>query len=189
MKFISIFLFLQAVLLAGIPQTIVRGFSSLNNQEVTLDDDLVGTGDFAALGGTGLPGRTSDHATVAMNSNRDIVVAFHSDRNDIALEMKQVEVAFYEFMNNDTWEHRETKIVGCVGYSPITAIQQTNVKCERPDIVAVDDLFFVVWTRRYVEDPADPIESENEPAVLECAWIEIIPGSGVPVACPHLPYS
>ena len=125
--------------------------------------------------GAGDLDRQADHATVAMNSNRDILVAFHSHRNDITAIpfLKQVEVAFYEYMPNETWEWRETQLVGSVDYSPLKSfiLGVDTVSCERPDIQAVGDVFVVTWTRQY--NTISGGEAINEPVVLECAWIEI----------------
>lgn len=118
-----------------------------------------------AMDGTGLSQgagnllRDADHGTVAMNSNRDIAVAFHSVRDSSDLdganfswngEMKQVELAYFEYKNNsgvETWEHLDTVILGSVDYSPLSSSYPVDlVRCERPDVIAVEDKFFVVWT-------------------------------------------
>jgi len=116
--------------------------------------------------GAGLVDRDADHATVAMNSERDIVVAFHTSRTDISQTMKQVEYAYYEWQSGDTWTHLKTEVIGSTGHNPL-GLNQQIVKCERPDVVAVGDKFFIIWTRRY-QSASEP----NEPAVLECAWLE-----------------
>jgi len=124
--------------------------------------------------GAGPTDRDADHATVAMNSERDIVVAFQTSRPDITGfgNMKQVEFAYYEWQSGDTWDFVKTEVVGSTGHNPI-GLNQSVVRCERPDIIAVDDKFFIVWTRRY-QASGDP----NEPAVLECAWIDkVAPGN------------
>lgn len=127
-----------------------------------------------------------------MNSNKDIVVAFHSERrfdhpsysdwdddipdpNDGYYEglIKQVEIAYYDYDESsptDSWIHLETRVIGCIEFNPLS-LPQTIVNCERPDVIAVDDKFFVVWTRRY-SDFSGYSGQQNEPAVLECAWIE-----------------
>ena len=119
-------------------------------------------------------GRDADHATVAMNSNLDIAVAYHSDRTDAGSDLKQVEVAYYEYQGwgpggTDSWEHVATKVVGSIYHNPIQTLPSGPVKCERPDIIAVGTRFFVVWTRRY---QGTTTALEHHPAVLECAWIE-----------------
>jgi hypothetical protein len=101
-----------------------------------------------------------------MNSERDIVVAFHTSRTDISQTMKQVEFAYYEWQGGDTWDYLETKVIGSVFHNPVGLAQQI-VKCERPDVIAVGDKFFIVWTRRY-----QSVSEPKEPAVLECAWLE-----------------
>ena len=131
--------------------------------------------------GAGDIDRQADHATVAMNSNRDILVAFHSHRNELGPPMspggipnlKQVEVAFYEYKPNETWEWRETQLVGSVNYAPLIVLIPgvTTVSCERPDVKAVGNDFVVTWTRQY--NAVSGGEAINEPVVLECAWIEI----------------
>lgn len=122
--------------------------------------------------GVGELDRDADHATVAMNSQRDIVVAFHTSRNEVVQGMKQVEYAYYEWQGGDTWTHLKTRVIGSIIHDPIGLPQQA-FKCERPDVIAVGDKFFIVWTRRY-QNPAFP----QEPAVLECAWLEkVAPGN------------
>ena len=114
------------------------------------------------------PTRDYDHATVAINSDRDIVVAFHSSRTDISIKMKQVEIAYYQWQVGDTWLHKGTKVLGATTFNPLQ-LQGSDFKCERPDVVAVDDKFFVVWTRRYENVSGHP----NQPAVMECAWVDL----------------
>lgn len=160
--------------------------------------------------GFGSPNRAADHATVAMNSNKDILVAFHTVRDwtfpgellpppgDTTYQggMKQVEVAFFEYddlAGYDKWNFVETRILGSVEHNPISNLVQPLVKCERPDVIAVGDRFFVVWTRRYSSNSGFP-NQENEPASLECAWVEIenngmtVHGTDSPVAGPGLGY-
>ncbi len=132
--------------------------------------------------GAGDPGRDSDHGTVAMNNDRDVVVAFHTVReNDLitpfvyAGELKQVELAYFEYRESagvGAWVHIDTGILGSIDWSPLSIGTVSLVRCERPDVVAVDDKFFVVWTRRYDRDtPGVGDPGDNEPAVLECAWV------------------
>jgi len=126
------------------------------------------------LANSGPANRDYDHATVAMNSERDIIVAFHSTLNP---DLKQVEIACYEYQTGDTWNYMGTRVVGSTGFDPLQLSADPQnpdpVKCERPDVVAVGDRFFVVWTRRYQGLPLQP----NEPAVLECAWVDLSGGS------------
>ncbi len=145
----------------------------------------VGSGGFTY--GTGHPNRDCDHATVAMNRNRDVVVAYQAFRYDAAGDlppkgpttymgaMKQVEVAYFEFQptpqGEDAWVHLETRVLGSVEQSPIAGLNQSLVRCERPDVIAVDDKFFVVWARRYHHSNKFP-NQQTEPGVLECAWID-----------------
>ena len=139
--------------------------------------------------GFGPSGRTSEHATIAINSNLDVLVAFNTDRNDLGppplgsdpdglTGLKQVEVAFYEYIpGTDTWEYRDTSLVGSVAYNPLNVFFGTTTvatRCERPDVIAVQDKFFVTWTRTYDESISG---AEDAPAVYECAWIEIVLGS------------
>lgn len=121
--------------------------------------------------GVGQTWRDADHATVAMNSDLDIAVAFHSSRGDINSDgLKQVEVAYFEYdPGTDMWDYLATRLVGSVDYNPLASAFQTAVKCERPDIIAVGNRFFVTWTRRYSDNYAG---QDNHPAVLECAWVE-----------------
>ena len=126
------------------------------------------------LGGVSNPSwgaiaRDADHATVAMNESGHVLVAYHSTRSDFTPALKQVELAFFEYDSVlDEWSLEEQLLIGDVGPSPLFAqYLQNDVKCERPDVIAVGDKFFVVWTRRY-----DRTTNWQEPAVLECAWLD-----------------
>lgn len=171
MKNLALFFLLLALVgLSGVPQsTLTRAFPVAFN-EIPLADST------GLLNGVGPSTREADHATVAMNSDRDILVAFHTSRPDItgAGNMKQVEVAFYEYQSNDTWDYVDTILLGAIDYHPIAQLPQQLVKCERPDVIAVGNKFFVVWTRRYDESITG---QANEPAILECAWVEKSSGS------------
>ena len=160
-----------------------------NNPPLSLDEvPLATVAPPNSVYGVGLPDRDADHATVAINSNRDIVIAFHSKReegaNDLPPQdtpgklwggtMKQVELAYYKYTPSggvDAWQHLGTKVIGGVEKSPILILFQKLVKCEKPDVIAVGDKFFVVWTRRYHNDARWPSQA-GQPAVLECAWVE-----------------
>lgn len=133
--------------------------------------------------GAGPQDRESDHATVAVNRRRDIAVAFHSSRRDIsgAGNMKQVEVALYGWRGDEEWRHLGTVVLGDIRHDPL-GLGPDYVKCERPDVIAVDNRFFVVWTRRYQGTGFD-----REPAVLECAWIEIDAQGNVTILNESLP--
>lgn len=123
--------------------------------------------------------RDADHAAIAMNDAGDVVVAYHTVRDDFSPTLRQVEIAYFEYSTaNDDWTLIDRSLVGDVHYSPL-AYSQLTVKCERPDVVAVGNKFFVVWTRRYDRSVAQPTQ-EEEPAVLECAWVELT-GNGVEV--------
>jgi hypothetical protein len=100
---------------------------------------------------------------VAISSDKRIASAYHTSRPDVSASMKQVEVALFNPAGADTWSYWGSLLVGDIHYDPLNYSLQ-SVKCERPDIIAVGDSFFVVWTRRY-----DMIT--QHPAVLECAWI------------------
>jgi len=168
MKNLVLLLPLFLVGLSGIPQTtLTRAFPVAFN-EIPLATSTT------LPSGVGPSTRDADHATVAMNSNRDILVAFHTSRPDItgAGQMKQVEIAFYEYQSNDTWDYVDTYLLGGIDYNPI-GLNQAQVKCERPDVIAVGDRFFVVWTRRYDSSIAG---QGNEPAILECAWVKKVNG-------------
>lgn len=160
-------------------------------QSVTRDSESIGVpvalGSGGFVYGTGDPNRNCDHATVAMNKNRDVVVAYQGFRypapgdlpdpgpTTYKGQLKQVEVAYYEFRptpsGEDAWVHLETRVIGSVEHAPLSGLDQQLLRCERPDVVAVDDKFFVVWTRRYQSANVFP-NQDTEPAVLECAWIE-----------------
>ena len=130
----------------------------------------------------GAKARDADHATVAMNDSGDVVIAYHTTRDDFSPSLKQVEVAYFGFTAGatpaqDTWTLIDQVLLGSVGHSPLSGqYLQLNVKCERPDVVAVGDKFFVVWTRRY-DRAYNPTSQAlppqwQEPAVLEGAWLE-----------------
>ncbi|NQU47309.1 MAG: hypothetical protein HQ519_01575, partial [Planctomycetes bacterium] len=129
--------------------------------------------------GVGSNQRDADHGTIAMNSNRDILVVFHTTRKDDFNstkthfgELKQVEFAYFEYKINggvESWEHLESQVIGSIDHSPILGSVDL-VRCERPDVVAVDDKFFVVWTRLY--GGGTPGTNGHQPATIECAWVE-----------------
>ncbi len=117
--------------------------------------------------------RQADHATVAINDQRDILVAFHSSRDDYNPDLKQVEIAYFQYNSaSGNWSLLDRRLVGDVKYSPLAPLYaQIQVMCERPDVIAVGDRFFVVWTRIY-DRAVDFPNQVNEPSVLECAWIQ-----------------
>lgn len=129
--------------------------------------------------------RDADHATVAMNDQGDIVVAYHSSRNPTVpggLYLKQAEIAYFQFVPdpggvpaNDSWTLLHQELIGSINHDPLFT-GQVDVKCERPDVIAVGDKFFVSWTRRYDRDFQPPSQID-EPARLECAWVERIGAS------------
>lgn len=161
--------FLSLANVEAIPQSYTRGNSPLEIQ-------LLDNGTNAKWG---LQSRTADHATVAMNSRKDILVSYHTDRNELdsSLLPKQVEAVLFEFDGVDTWDYVDTFLLGSADfYDPLDLIPPgvpQYTKCERPDVIAVNEQFFVVWTRisQYSQTP-------NEPAVLECAWIDPYDSSG-----------
>ena len=169
MKFFALLLFVTIFTSPfGVAQgTIVRG----GEHEIA----LLG-GPLAPMWGAKL--RNADHATVAMNDSGDIAVAYQTTRTDFSPDLKQVEVAYFQYSSTlDTWTLVEQLLLGSVDHSPLVATYpQPDVKCERPDIVAVGDKFFVVWTRRYDRDynpTGQTLKPQwKEPAVLECAWLE-----------------
>lgn len=130
--------------------------------------------------------RHADHATIAMNDSGDILVAYHATRDDEVINgypiLRQVEIAYFEFTEGatrpqDAWELKWQRLLGSIGHTPLAGLYpQDLLKCERPDVVAVGDKFFVVWTRRYDRDfnplSQNPPPQRDEPAVLECAWVE-----------------
>jgi len=142
------------------------------NRDVSVEL-ILETGAIAGLQhGWGPSSRKADHATVAINSERDICVVFHTDRDqDLGtnIDLKQVEAILYRYIPaNDSWSRSSTILLGSVERSPLfSTYPQTLVKCERPDVIAVGNRFFVTWTRRY-----DRLAHPEEPAVAECAWIE-----------------
>jgi len=124
--------------------------------------------------GVGAPGRTADHATLAMADNRDIAIVFHTSRAPFqGASLKQVELAYFQYLGNESWGHVGTELIGSIDHNPILGFLQPLVKCERPDVVAVGNQFFVVWTRRYDENFSGQQSNEQqfEPSVLECCWV------------------
>jgi hypothetical protein len=122
-------------------------------------------------GNWGPQDRTADHATVANNARGDIAVAYHTSRTDVAGHppLKQVEVAIFLYdSTQDEWLLQTIELTGSIHFDPLTSIQQEKVKCERPDVIAVGEHFFVVWTRRY---DGSLQGQREEPAVLECCWL------------------
>lgn len=109
----------------------------------------------------------ADHATVAINSNLDIAVAYHARTSSAIL--KQVEGAYYKRNNStDSWSYVSTSVVGSTIHDSLNL--GSTPKCERPDIVSVGEYFFVTWTRRYEDYPTPT--SSNHPAALECAFLK-----------------
>lgn len=131
----------------------------------------------------GLNGRDADHAVVVMNSDKDILVAFHTDRGDLnsSPRPKQVEAVLFDYSvvaGVETWTYVDSFLLGATTEDPLGKVGVNDpVKCERPDVVACGRSFLVVWTRRY-EGLAPP--DDKHPAVLECAWIDR-DSSGAPV--------
>lgn len=142
------------------PITVSRGFQF----EIPLTvDNLTGPGSW------GNGAHVADHAVVAMNSEKDILVAYDTNRPDLGQNVSQIEVAMFHFIANDSWEYRGNILLGdahvdSLGYGvPL-------IRCERPDVVAAGSAFLVHWTRRYTTLP-------NHPAAQECAWIQWDQGS------------
>jgi hypothetical protein len=105
----------------------------------------------------------ADHATVAVNNNLDIAIAYH-ERVSNQTHLKQVKVAYYRWdSNNLNWNYASTSVVGSTNHRPLNF--SSDPKCERPDIVAVGDYFFVTWTRRYEQEL-------RHPATLECSFLK-----------------
>lgn len=127
----------------------------------------------------GFSTRDADHATVAINDNRDIVVAFHTKRTDPYVAgsgtIQQVEVACYRWTSGDIWIHAGTTVLGSPFADPLQSLVPGKVtSCVRPDVIAVGNKFFVTWTRVYrTELGIDP----GEIGTIECAWLENL-GSG-----------
>lgn len=126
--------------------------------------------DVAGLWG---PDRNADHATVAVNDRGDVAVSYQTSRNGFpgtSYPLRQVELVILEAQSGGRWSVSQQELVGSIMRSPLSpALAQTVVRCERPDVVAVGERFFVTWTRRY--DRSFPGQ-QREPSVLECAWLE-----------------
>ncbi len=116
------------------------------------------------------PAYKADHATVAINNSNDVLVAYHA--NTGVSGVKQVEIAHYK-LNPTTSAliYSESVVVGSASYDPLG--NGGAIKCERPDVIAVGDMFFVVWTR--INDKV------KEQAVLECAWVKYDTTNGLEV--------
>lgn len=126
-------------------------------------------------GDWGLPDRTADHATVAINDDGDVLVVYHTERTgyqSTTYGLRQVEAALFEYDSTlDSWQLTNRYLLGDVRYDTL-GVGFSPVKCERPDVVAIGSGFFVTWTRRY-----DRSFQFEEPAVLECAWLAEVSGN------------
>lgn len=135
----------------------------------------------------GLASRSVDHATVAMNDSRDIVVTYHAKREDLAGSgtIQQVEFAYFKWTTGDVWEHIETTVIGSPIGDPLQILIAGQYSASvRPDVVAVGDKFFIAWTRVYRTELA---YDDKEAAVIECAWIENDPISGIKIYTDPIP--
>lgn len=124
--------------------------------------------DFPAIAN---PNRAADHATVAINSNKDIFVAYHTTRSLDGAQYNQAEGVFIDY-NSDTndWKIPDEEDVYTLGIpeaaSCPTAGYFPYASCDKPDVVAVGDRFLVVWTRFWKHEiDADII------AWIEAAWL------------------
>jgi len=116
------------------------------------------------------PDYKADHATVAINDSNDILIAYHS--TDGVNAPKQVEVAHYKpNTTSGVVTHTSTVVIGAASHDPL--LLGGSRKCERPDVIAVGDMFFVTWTRIY--------NAGEKPSVLECAWIKYDATNGLQV--------
>ncbi len=116
------------------------------------------------------PSYKADHATVAINNSNDVLIAYHSNAGPNGV--KQVEIAHYKLNTTPgALVHTESLIVGDASFDPLG--NGGTIKCERPDMIAVGDMFFVVWTR--INDEV------KEQAVLECAWVKYDATNGLQV--------
>lgn len=170
------------------PEAVVQTWNRAEGRHIPLRADGPGNGTF------GEANRKADHATVATNSAGDVLVAFHSSRPTFDENyplLKQVEIALLTYDKvAQTWSLVETNqaVVGSCRWSPISqGVSQAHVKCERPDVIAVGEWFFVVWTRIYQREYSSNGNQDFEPAVLECAWVrnhngnlEVYTGSASP---------
>jgi len=86
--------------------TLIAGLLALSGVPQVQSSNLTRTAPISLhqvpLASSGPPNRNYDHATVAMNSDRDIVVAFHST---LSPTLKQVEIAAYQHQPGDTWTY------------------------------------------------------------------------------------
>lgn len=123
--------------------------------------------------------RDTDHATVAINESRDIVVTYHAKRNDIVGSgtIQQVEFAYFKWTTGDVWEHVTTEVIGSPFVNPLAVFLPPGsaTACVRPDVIAVGDKFFITWTRVYRKELAI---DDRELGTIECAWLEKDPISG-----------
>lgn len=158
----------------------VPGFSQTSSFDKGLplnkDDVPLATGSLLSVGDST---RDADHATVAINENRDIAVAFHTKRTDVHVQgsgtIQQVEVAYYRWTPGDIWVHAETIVLGSPFADPLQLLGVGQVtSCVRPDVIPVGDRFFVTWTRVYRKELG---YEPNEAGTIECAWLKD-PGVG-----------
>lgn len=136
------------------PVTVLRGFQF----EIPLEvDNLTGVASW------GNADRVADHAVVAMNDEKDILVAYDTNRPDLGQSAGQIEIAMFHFSGSDSWEYKGNMLLGDAHIDTLRR-GVSLVRCERPDVVAVGGAFLVHWTRRYTT-------LTNHPAAQECAWI------------------
>lgn len=119
--------------------------------------------------------READHATVAINSENDQLVVFHTD---LGPDEKQVEAVYWRYGGPGATEQWSTVWttaqmsdtvlrVGDRNPNPLNRPVGDLRKCERPAVVSVGPYFCVVWSRTYTV-----AGGANDEAVVECAWIK-----------------
>ncbi|HEX9794666.1 MAG TPA: hypothetical protein VGC54_11845 [Planctomycetota bacterium] len=90
----------------------------------------------------------ADHATVAVNSRGDVLVAFHTRRDDLSGEPFQVEAAFLRYLGQGLWELPSLGYNHFVLGDPTAQVLDPGGECcTKPDVVAVGENFVVVWPR------------------------------------------
>ncbi len=137
------------------PITVSRGFQF----EIPLTvDNLTGVGSW------GNATRVADHAVVAMNNDKDILVAYDTNRPDLGQNTSQIEVAMFHWTGTDTWDYKGNLLLGDAHVDTLRR-GVSFVRCERPDVVAASNSFLVHWTRRYTT-------LTNHPTSQECAWVQ-----------------
>jgi hypothetical protein len=109
----------------------------------------------------------SDHGVVAFNDSNDLCVAFQT-RSNYPDGPWQVEAVVLEYMGEGQWDCPSRSSVLVLGSPQGVLPSADQEECKKPDIVAIGDDFFVVWTRL---DQSDLQTNPARTGIIECASI------------------